>query len=1359
MIGGLAPDITLSYSSQTSDGRTAATNNQGSWIGEGFTYEPGYITRSYQSCADDGHEDQTGAGDRCWATDNAAIVLGGSSGDLVKDGDTWRIAGDDGSRVERLTGAGNGDDNGEYWKVTTVDGTEYYFGRHKLPGYASGDAVTDSTWTVPVFGDDSSEPCYEATFADAYCDQAWRWNLDYVVDPTGAAMAYYYNAETNAYARHGETDVDGHTYDRGGYLDRIDYGLRSSDAYATAPARVEFTVAERCLEAAAESDCTPGALDEDTAADWPDVPWDRNCEPGTQCEATQASPTFWTRKRLTGITTRVHTESGYQNVDSWKLEHSWVSNGDLTRTLWLEAITRTGQAGTGGDITLPPTTLLPVQKENRVDEIGDNISPLIRPRLATVYTDTGGQIHAVYSSQDCATTDTPTPETNSRRCFPVIWQPGSADDDITDWFHKYTVTEVTVSDRTGASPDQTNRYEYADPAWRHTQYKGIGDETTFTWADWRGYGEVTTIGAPNTTLETEQVTRYYQGMHGDDNGSGGTRTVTLTDALGYDHTDYDQLSGRVLDQLTYNDGQLVARTSSDYWRHVTATDSHDWGELTAAFVRANTTRSEALEADGTWRRTVTDSDWDSTYGLVTSVDDFGDSSTSADNQCTRYDYAQGTGAWMIDYTSRVETVAVACDTAPDRATDVISDVRTSYDGGAYGTAPTKGLVTGVAELESHNGTTADYVTTAETTYDSFGRALTVTDAAGNTTTTAYTDTAGRNTSNTVTNPLGHATATVFDPIRHLPTAVTDPNDQTTEQVYDALGRVTEVWMPSPSQVPHYRFSYQVSDIAPTAVTTERIVGNGPEVIESIELFDGLLRSRQTQATGPGGGRLITDTRYDALGRVAETRQPYYATGAPEGTVLLVDSGQVNLQSIVEYDDLGRATDTITAEAGQELWRTSTEYWAGQTTVTAPEGGTATTTYTDARDQTVELRRYLGHEPTGDFQATTYDYTPAGHLETVTDFDGNTWSFTYDQRGRKTEAVDPDTGTTTYTYDVLGNLTATTDARGQTLSTVYDDLNRVIETWDGQPETGTQLTRRVWDTAYIGYETGSVAYYDGLKITSVTNIRNWDYQPIRQHVSIDGETAGDLAGRYGTSTGYFLDGSTNGRTWGAAGGLDGEQVAYERDELGRLTAVYGTDGTYARNIDYDPTGRIRDAQYPNGAATLEQNWVYGQANRLAQTWTTALDRAGTLSEITYDYDDAGNVLSIIDNSTAENTNRQAECYAYDGLRRLTEAWTTAAPGTDSATCTGGPETTGTDGAAPTGSRSPSTPPATAPASPSTTPPAPGPTTPGTTPSATSPPTPWRRSPTPTPTPASRPPTTTTRPATPPPSPPPPGSARK
>ncbi len=60
-------------------------------------------------------------------------------------------------RVERLTDAarGNGDNDNEYWKVTTVDGTQYFFGYHQLPGWVSPNPVTNSVFTAPVYGNNA----------------------------------------------------------------------------------------------------------------------------------------------------------------------------------------------------------------------------------------------------------------------------------------------------------------------------------------------------------------------------------------------------------------------------------------------------------------------------------------------------------------------------------------------------------------------------------------------------------------------------------------------------------------------------------------------------------------------------------------------------------------------------------------------------------------------------------------------------------------------------------------------------------------------------------------------------------------------------------------------------------------------------------------------------------------------------------------------------------------------------------------------------------------------------------------------------------------------------------------------------
>ncbi|WP_250445764.1 SpvB/TcaC N-terminal domain-containing protein [Actinotalea sp. C106] len=178
--------------------------------------------------------------------DNATLSLNGTAVELIKDADSgkWHAKNDDGARVEHRTGGWSDDDDKEYWVVTTVDGTAYYFGRDKR---TEADTRLNSTWTVPVFGNHPGERCYAPAFKDSRCQQAWRWNLDYVVDPLGNTMTYRYVRDSAAY-QVGEGPGTAN-YNPGGYLARIEYGTRrGSDVGGKAPAVVDFTsVTRACL--------------------------------------------------------------------------------------------------------------------------------------------------------------------------------------------------------------------------------------------------------------------------------------------------------------------------------------------------------------------------------------------------------------------------------------------------------------------------------------------------------------------------------------------------------------------------------------------------------------------------------------------------------------------------------------------------------------------------------------------------------------------------------------------------------------------------------------------------------------------------------------------------------------------------------------------------------------------------------------------------------------------------------------------------------------------------------------------------------------------------------------------------------
>jgi hypothetical protein len=131
-------------------------------------------------------------GDLCWKYDNATLSLNGKTVELVKDdgGSGWHPRYDDGSKVEQILGGNNPAHGGEYWKVTTLDGTQYFFGLNQLPGWTTGND-TNSVYTVPVYGPGSGDPCNDSP--DHWCNQAWKWNLDMVQDPHGNVETFFYS--------------------------------------------------------------------------------------------------------------------------------------------------------------------------------------------------------------------------------------------------------------------------------------------------------------------------------------------------------------------------------------------------------------------------------------------------------------------------------------------------------------------------------------------------------------------------------------------------------------------------------------------------------------------------------------------------------------------------------------------------------------------------------------------------------------------------------------------------------------------------------------------------------------------------------------------------------------------------------------------------------------------------------------------------------------------------------------------------------------------------------------------------------------------------------------------------------------
>nr|WP_240203757.1 polymorphic toxin-type HINT domain-containing protein [Streptomyces actuosus] len=1316
---GPVPTMTLSYDSGSVDGRTATTNNQGTSVGEGFTLSDSYVERSYGSCDDDGHADVF---DQCWKYDNATLVLNGRSTSLVKDDSTgvWHLQDDDASKVTHSTGADNGDDNGEYWTVVTGDGTKYVFGLNKLAG--ADTQRTNSVWTAPVFGDDSGEPGYSggSSFADRSLTQAWRWNLDYVEDLRGNAATYWYTKETNYYKKNKATTANT-VYTRSGYLNRVEYGLRKGALFTDKPdAKVTFGYAERCTA----SDCS--SLTKDTADDWPDVPFDAICSSGdTDCNAT--SPSFFTRKRLTGVNTYSYNAgtATYDPVDSWSLAQEYLDGNDIgdssDQVLTLKSLTRTGKAG-AASITLNPISFTYQMRPNRVDAT-DDILPLTRPRISTITSETGAITSVNLSPPECVRSELSgaAEDTNTRSCYPQYWHINGAAEASIDWFHKYRVLGVTVSDPAANNPAVEHAYSYTGAAW-HFSDNPFTPKDERTWSDWRGYQKVTAYTGATSVTRSKTVSLYLQGMDGDKKKDGTTKAVTVAPLLDTDvdfpiATDSDRYKGMLRQQITYNGSQPIGSVFNNYAYRQTASQAvPDAATQVAQWVRGTTTyRSTYLTASANWRTHETQAHYDD-LGMVTSSDDYGQRGLGGDESCTRTWYARNAALGITNLVSRTRTVARSCSTSDtslslptNTATrgDVLSDTATVYDeAGATGWSavqqPTKGeptwtgRATGYASTADSNGDRlpTDWQTLATTTYDGLGRPLAVTDTAGHTTATSYSPAdAGPLTRTINTDPKGFRTASFLDPRRGLPLRTYDLNLKKTEQSYDALGRATGVWLPNRNagtQSPNKKFAYHLDNTSASWVSTSTLT-NGETYNTSYALYDALLRPLQTQTPTPQGGRLLTDKRYDTRGLVYRTYADIFdTTSTPNGTYARSSFGSAPQLTETVYDGAGRPTTSSLYIYGTEKWSTTTTYTGDSTATTALEGGSAQRTITDIRGRTTETRSYAGTNPAdADFgtgpgtphTSTTFSYAVDGKQKSIAGPDGaTTWSYTYDLFGRQTTAVDPDKGTTTSEYNSLDQVIKSTDARGSAILTAYDELGRTTGTWAGSKTDANQLTAFTYDTVfkglpasstrYVGGKTGaaythSVTSYDALSRPTATQLQLPDSEPF-----VSAGESSTLA----YETHYNTDGTVQYTSEPALGGLQAETNNFRYDGLGNLTEIPG----YLKGVTYSA---LTQPQLLALGVDNNDSYVYNEfepgTGRLTQSRVSDDTHAYKLQELHYSYDQTGNVTAIADTTTAGGASSpDTQCFAYDGYQRLAEAWTPA-----SQDCTDTRSSSGLSGPAP------------------------------------------------------------------------------
>ncbi|MEU2251511.1 RHS repeat-associated core domain-containing protein [Streptomyces sp. NPDC019224] len=700
----------------------------------------------------------------------------------------------------------------------------------------------------------------------------------------------------------------------------------------------------------------------------------------------------------------------------------------------------------------------------------------------------------------------------------------------------------------------------------------------------------------------------------------------------------------------------------------------------------------------------------------------GDTAKTGDETCTRIWYARNPDVGLTSLVSRTRVTASNCyDSAGEAVTDdqlslptntasrgdVLSDTAVVYDtpdatGWVYAQKPTLGLATWAGRAQAYpaaNGTAdrhpavdGGWQTTTKTTFDTgaanFGRPVSVTDAKGNTTTTTYYPAAsGPLTSKVIASPRltsngqQHRVYTYYDPARGTVTYTLDPNLKKTENTYDALGRITATWTPERSKSGNdtatVTYGYQFERTGQPWTSVSTLKADGKTYKTSYAITDSLLRPVQTQTPSVTGGRILTDIRYDSRGLAVDSHADIYdSTTDPNGTYTQGDFAHTPALTQTVYDGAGRPTASTLNVLGVKKWSTTTSYTGDSTATTAPNGGNASRTITDALGRTVETRTYASTSPADPaygaasgpgFTSVKTQYTPDDKQKLITGPDNAQWSYTYDLFGRQTSTTDPDQGTSTTKFTALDQIDTTTDANGNTLLYSYDELGRKIEQWQNSRTDGNKLAHWSFDSILKGLPAASTRYVGGSGTTGTAYTKQITAYDTRGRVTEtrlvlpDDDplvTSGAVTSTLDFESDYRLDGTLSTTTAPAVAGLPRETVQTHYNTFGLPEQLSGTSD-YVQNIAYSQLGQLwqlRLGVVNTNTVSISNSYEAG-TGRLTNTSVSDETHTGRLQDLDFTQDQAGNITSIFDKATIDGTHEpDYQCFAYDTYLRLSEAWT-------------------------------------------------------------------------------------------------------
>ncbi len=468
-----------------------------------------------------------------------------------------------------------------------------------------------------------------------------------------------------------------------------------------------------------------------------------------------------------------------------------------------------------------------------------------------------------------------------------------------------------------------------------------------------------------------------------------------------------------------------------------------------------------------------------------------------------------------------------------------------------------------------------------------------------------------------------------------PRKITDPNGNIVSyDYYDSTrdGRLKKVTQPKIQSYSTGRAMQYDYDSSGNVTSVTDIPADGSASRTTMTTFDEL--NRPTRIVGPqysdssyGTIRPVTKYTYDTLGNLVQVD-----AGRTDSSGTNPVSDIVATQMVYKHDDFGRKlkeTDPLgkyrtfeydinnNIKAVTDAKNQVTGYTWGY--------GHQMLTKTNTAGNATYTRNALGQVITAKTPDVTYTYTydEVHRLESVTDSRGNkTLSYDYSPGGLLNAVSDSDDNVTDYLYDKVGRLSSIWAANYDTVSFSYDPGGRLTEKWFPNGITARYSYNADNSLKQVVNRTNA---------TAIISQHDYTYDGVGNRLTHAENVAGAT-----TSYGYLYD------------------------ELNRLTQVGNGMAAQQENYGYDPLNN-RTTKQVNATTPVITAFVYDAANQLKEI---RQDNAAGPLLASLSYDDNGNMTSKTEGATTttltynalnqlaqvDKTGISTQTYSYDDQGR-------------------------------------------------------------------------------------------------------------